>query len=302
MDSILSQSFSSIKVIVVNDGSTDETSNIINEYKSKDQRVFLFDIKNSGVAIARNFGMSFVDSDFICFVDSDDCLEINYIESMYKQAMNEESDIVLCDYNIVKLGIKSTVNTYIDGDSGSYIKAILAHGVWGVVWNKMFRTKFLVDNKIKFIDGFDFWEDLYFCINSLSHNPSISHVAFPLYNYEIRENSLVNSDISEKKVKSKIKVVEGISQLKNFSTVYKKELDAIKLHSKKEYLTNLKLYNPEKWKRAVPVSLNSIVNAEMSIKDKVPPVLAVLKFHFIIYIFIFFKMLIKKYSGNNIFR
>lgn len=296
MDSILNQTFTNIKVIVIDDGSIDGTSNIIREYKLKDSRVFLIEKENSGIAATRNLGISLVDSKFFCFVDSDDILESNYVECMYTKAVSDASDIVFSDYNILNKGMVSKVNTYIHGGPGDYIKAMLAHGMWGVVWNKMFRTEFVIKNEIYFLDGFNFWEDLYFCISSLSHAPLISHTRTSLYNYVIRENSLVNSDVSESKVKSKIKVVEEMLSLNNINIDHKRELDAIKLHSKSEYLSSINLFSPDKWKKAVPVNTISILKAEMSMRDKVFPVLATSNLCFIIQGFLKLKSIIKSLS------
>lgn len=210
IDSILEQTFTEIKITIINDGSTDGTSKIVNEYKLIDPRIFLFEKENSGVASTRNFGLSLIDTDYFCFVDSDDCLDKNYINDMFYLATIEGSDIVICDYNVVREGNVTRVDSYVQGESGNYIKSMLAHGMWGVVWNKMFKTKFIIDNGVSFIDGFNFWEDLFFCVNAFSMNPTISHTREPLYNYIIRESSLLNSDNNEGKVESKIKVVEEI--------------------------------------------------------------------------------------------
>lgn len=286
IDSVLSQSFTNFKIIVINDGSTDDTPIIVSEYKLKDPRVFLIDKENSGVAATRNLGLSLVDTDYFCFVDSDDYLENTYLEKLYHKAISEKSDIVLCDYYIVKGNTASRVLTLIDGNAGDYMKSILAHGLWGVVWNKMFKTNFIFENNIRFLDGVDFWEDLFFCISSLSNNPSLSHTGLPLYNYVIRGGSLVNSDVDERKVISKIKVVEGISGLKKVSSEHKNELNAIKLHSKCEYLCNITLYNPYRWRTSVPVDFYSIIRAEMSLRDKTPHLLAICKLNFIIYFYL----------------
>lgn len=95
--SILNQSFRSLELILINDGSTDDSIKICNKYLKKDKRVRLVDKSNEGVAIARNTGLNISVGEYITFVDSDDWIELNMYSEMMDIADKYSADIVLCD-------------------------------------------------------------------------------------------------------------------------------------------------------------------------------------------------------------
>ena len=99
LDSLQNQSFKDIEIIIVNDGSTDNSQQIIDEY-CNDRRIVCYNQKNSGQAAARNFGLHNANGDFILFVDSDDYVELDFCEKMYFTII-KGYDIVLSDYYII---------------------------------------------------------------------------------------------------------------------------------------------------------------------------------------------------------
>lgn len=88
LDSIMKQTFHDIEIICVNDGSTDETLNILNNYKDKDERFKIFTIEHSGAACARNFGITKSRGEFLSILDSDDIFKADMLEKMYKRPAN----------------------------------------------------------------------------------------------------------------------------------------------------------------------------------------------------------------------
>ena len=97
VDSILAQTIHDIEVILVDDGSTDESENICDAYCLKDNRVRVFHKTNGGISSARNLGLKYAQGEYISFIDSDDWIDINALEDMYNLAKKENSDIVICD-------------------------------------------------------------------------------------------------------------------------------------------------------------------------------------------------------------
>ena len=98
LDSITAQTLQDIEIICINDGSTDGSLAILNEYKERDSRFTVVNICNGGVSNARNMGLERVSGEYVTFLDSDDWLEPNYCEMLYQLAQDENADIVMCSY------------------------------------------------------------------------------------------------------------------------------------------------------------------------------------------------------------
>lgn len=97
LDSVVNQTFQDIEIILVNDGSTDQSLEICQEYKQMDQRIILLTQKNSGLAAARQKGLDYASGEYITFVDSDDWLEVQMYEKMYDAACSSGAEIVFCN-------------------------------------------------------------------------------------------------------------------------------------------------------------------------------------------------------------
>lgn len=102
LKSILAQSFTDIEIIIINDGSTDDTLSVINTFKEKDPRIVLIDKLNGGVSNARNDGIKVAKGEYILFVDGDDYLEVNACETLYGIIAENRTDLVLFGMNIIK--------------------------------------------------------------------------------------------------------------------------------------------------------------------------------------------------------
>ncbi|MDR2732782.1 MAG: glycosyltransferase, partial [Fibromonadaceae bacterium] len=100
LDSVLSQEYGDLEVIVIDDGSTDNTSNIIANYAT-DSRLKLIEQKNSGVSAARNSGIDAATGDYLAFVDSDDYLEPGMYKKLIADLNESQADIAVCDYNLI---------------------------------------------------------------------------------------------------------------------------------------------------------------------------------------------------------
>lgn len=114
LDSLLNQTLSDIEIICVNDGSTDDSLNILKEYASKDVRIKLLNQKNSGAAYSRNRALSFARAKYVQFLDSDDYYELNMLEKLYESALKNQADLVVCSANILdnKTGKLNTSETW----------------------------------------------------------------------------------------------------------------------------------------------------------------------------------------------
>ncbi len=160
LESILSQSFKEFEIICVNDGSSDNSIEVLQKFKEKDDRIIIIDKKNEGSGVARNVGLSIAEGKYIYFVDGDDWIEKNALEKMVSKADELKTDILIfggLSYynNRGKNGGYSTdkfPKKYLDKvfSSKDIKKDIFKFP--STVWTKLYRLDFLIKNNIKFQD------------------------------------------------------------------------------------------------------------------------------------------------------
>ena len=187
LDSLVSQELQDIEIILVNDGSTDDSGDIAKEYAKKyNVKVKYLEKENGGLSDARNFGIPYATGEYIAFLDSDDYIEKNAYEEMYNKAKEDDADYVECDFlweypNKVKQDKRFNYNNK---------KEMLAF-VRVVAWNKLIRRKILLDNGINFPKGLRY-EDVEFTYKLIPHLNTISYIDKCFVHYTQRENSIAN--------------------------------------------------------------------------------------------------------------
>ena len=198
LNSIINQTLKDIEIIIINDGSTDKSTEIINEISRNDSRVIVINQKNSGVSKARNIGMMLAKGDYISFIDSDDYIETDMLEKMYRAAEKYDCDIVQCNYAIDNNGERREVVQNIkpnkllkENEIIEYIKTGLIDGSLATyVWNKIFKRQFLRDNDLMFKEDLNMFEDWYFIMDIITYTKKMIFLPENLYNYRIAPNSL----------------------------------------------------------------------------------------------------------------
>lgn len=101
LDSLINQSYKNIEIVLINDGSNDNSLKIMKEYSEADKRIVVIDKKNTGVSDTRNLGIKRASGEYICFCDCDDMYDINYIDIMYKTIKKHNVDILKCNYKVI---------------------------------------------------------------------------------------------------------------------------------------------------------------------------------------------------------
>ena len=199
LDSIISQTFSNIEIICVDDGSTDRSGELLEKYSETDSRIIVLHKEHGGLSSARNVALSFVKGKYVCFVDSDDWLESNAIEELVSH-MTGEIDIVAAGAYIEDEGgdsaerIKELKNIYTAKLSGAFpLDDNSINNVPIVVWSKLFKSGIIKKTGLVFLDGCNY-EDNHFTIEYLVHSKSVFFVNKNLYHYVRRENSISNSE------------------------------------------------------------------------------------------------------------
>lgn len=205
IESIISQSFSNFEVLLVNDGSTDGSLDICLQYTKIDDRVKVINKKNGGLSDARNAGIKYATGKYICFIDSDDFIEKEYLQKLYKNIVKYNSDVSMCEYFITdengqKIQIEKFNNEKLKYISGKkLIESIYSRNptISIVAWNKLYKRKLFAN--IKYSKG-RLYEDQFIAVPLFWSVKKVSLIDAPLYNYVQRKGSIMNSKINKKKI------------------------------------------------------------------------------------------------------
>lgn len=219
LDSLTQQTLKDIEIICVNDGSQDNTINILQEFAQNDKRIKIIDKKNEGVSIARNAGINAASGEYILFVDGDDYLELNACEILYQKAMDTNADIIA--FQFIYKWINKSVKDKKFENSPYYceikdypylfsdkLKEIYKSINAGLCWDKLYNKNFIKSNKILFPDELTHNEDTVFILKVLLNNPKICVTNDYLYNHwKSNTNSLTHID----KYSYLLKILEAIN-------------------------------------------------------------------------------------------
>lgn len=211
LDSLVNQDFSSYEVIIVNDGSTDNSIKVIDEYVRKYDFVKAFSKKNGGLSSARNYGIEKASGKYLTFVDSDDYVEESYLKKLYSIMDKENSDLAVCEFSYI-YSDGNIVRSYSNLDyTDDILKKYLLTPPMAPI--RMFKKDLF--NHIKFKEGI-YYEDLELCPKLVKYAKKVSFVNESLYNYLIRENSIMH----QKEMNSKLEDIYHVLD-SNYKELYK---------------------------------------------------------------------------------
>lgn len=189
LDSLIKQTKREIEFIVINDGSTDNTDQIIKEYMIKDKRIKYYKNKNHGIGYTRNYGIDKALGKYILFVDSDDYIELDTCEYLYNKAENDNLDIVICDYYREFEDGKQQEEKLINFKNTTLKETPeLISKINLSPWNKLYKTELIKDNNINFIETLKY-EDAPFVSIALDKAKKIGKVNRCLNHYMIHSSS-----------------------------------------------------------------------------------------------------------------
>ena len=194
IQSLLKQTLRDIEIILINDGSTDNSLEICKIYAKKDNRIKIIDKVNEGVSVARNSGIGVASSDYISFFDPDDEIEETIYEKLYMKIVNDNSDICLCNYLEISDVINEVKLPYKEGKYDREIinnllldmiasEDIRKHPIAGTPWRGIYKKKIIENHNIKFPPNIRPMQDLIFNINYLLNCNTISINDNYLYKY-----------------------------------------------------------------------------------------------------------------------
>lgn len=230
LDSVINQTLKDIEIILVDDGSTDSSLVICNEYAQKDDRIIVLTQQNQGAGSARNLGMEIAQGEYFHFMDSDDTIDEIFYDVLYKNGRKYNSDIIICGINTI-----SKNDSYIEYfDLSKYInrnrfncfnykdiKEQLFKRSWNI-WNKLYKSDFVKKYNIRYSNARVF-QDAPFHFETILKAKRMSFVEAKLYNYNLMSvNSITNSINDTEYVFDVFKIPKLIKKVLLETHTYKK--------------------------------------------------------------------------------
>ena len=220
INSLLSQTLEDIQIILVNDGSKDNSGNIAKEYEQNNKdRVIYVEKENGGLSDARNYGLKYATGDFIAFLDSDDYIEKNAYEEMYNKAIEENADYVECDF-IWEFPNKIRVDKQYPYKN----KKEMLSFVRVVAWNKLIKRQLITDNNLEFPKGLRY-EDVEFTYKLIPFINKFTYVDKPFIHYVQREGSIAN--VQNERTAEIFTVLDNVIEFYKKNNIYEKYRDEL---------------------------------------------------------------------------
>ena len=199
LKSVIDQTFADLEIIVIDDGSTDNGGEIVKDIAAKDGRIRYIRKDNGGVSSARNRGLDESRGEYICFVDSDDVITIDYVASMYTKMQETQSDIVMCGYcevckdKMIRHVLSGSVLSQLQGKmvTDFYALRSFTHSPCF----KVFRNEVINHHHLRFREDMVLAEDQYFNFQYYEFCKTVAFVNAPNYIY-LRQDSSLSSTIT----------------------------------------------------------------------------------------------------------
>lgn len=202
VDSLLKQTLKEIEIILVDDGSTDSSSQICDEYAKNNSNIKVLHLENGGPARARNKGIEIATGEYIGFADSDDYCHPEQFEKLYQNAKDNNSDIAMCSFFVDSVkGLEPIIipfkplynsNAEIKNDVIKCFYGEYVHGL-NSLWIKIFRRSLLNDNNIRMDETLKRAEDMWFVFDVLKVSNVFSYINDNLYYYYQNESSIMHN-------------------------------------------------------------------------------------------------------------
>lgn len=226
MDSLVNQTLDDIEFIIINDGTKDDSEEIIKTYKS--DKIKYYKRANHGIGNTRNFGLKHANGEYIGFVDSDDYIECDMFEKLYNKAKQDNLDIVVCDFyrdnEESNTSSVDYINGFKNGNTNLKEQPDLINNINLSPWNKLYKRELIDVNSENFVETLKY-EDAPFVIRMLDKAKMIGKIDKPLYHYMIHKNS--ETTIMDKRVFDMFEI---------YNIIYNEHKDKEYLKDSLEYL------------------------------------------------------------------
>ena len=199
LNSIIHQSYTNLEIIVINDGSTDKSLSVCEEFAAKDNRIMLITQENRGLSGARNTGLRNFTGEYVTFVDSDDLIHCNMVEFLYKALIRHNSEMSLCASLRVSLEtIPDENHKELEGFAYTQheFMILFLNGTFTACWARLFKKEIVLG--LSFPEGLN-CEDFIYMYEVARKVRTVAEIDLPLYYYYYRDNSIVNESFNLKK-------------------------------------------------------------------------------------------------------
>lgn len=205
LNSLISQSYKNIEIILIDDGSKDNSGKICDEYKRKDSRIKVVHKENAGVSEARNSGIQKATGEYLCFVDADDFVMNDYIEYMHQLIVKDSSDIAICTKMFSNFNEKQTSDEMIENlDGENSVIRILNYRMPIGVYSRIFKKNLIDDNRIRFLKDIYMGEGFNFNVACFQKAKKVIISNYKVYYYRRDNVTSATSNFSIKKCENSL--------------------------------------------------------------------------------------------------
>ena len=225
VDSVLEQTYTNFELLLINDGSKDNTLEVLKSYK--DSRIKVYSFENQGAGKTRNKGIQLSNGKYITFIDADDYIDVNYLEILHKEI--QDNDVLISGYK--KVSLDNHTLMYASNPKMSVWDEFRYVATWG----KLYRLDFLKDNHIEY-EKFVLGEDVYMNVKCNSLTSNVKVIDYAGYNYCFNLNSLTQSKKSVQGNNDILMLLNKIQNTLNLDKYDKKYIDYFYLKTVVQYL------------------------------------------------------------------
>lgn len=201
IQSLLDQAYTNLEIILIDDGSTDNSPEICRRFAERDSRIRVIHKRNGGLSDARNTGIEMARGEYIAFLDGDDYVHQDFIKILIEQAIRNDVDISACSFykvyddgTLIEDSIRTSQTIFTSTEA---IREIILLSNHAHVWTKIYKKSLFTDNKIRFPVG-SLHEDTLTTYKLLAHANRVAYIDMPLYYYLQRSTGIMGQRFSRK--------------------------------------------------------------------------------------------------------
>ena len=237
LDSLKSQTLQECEFIVVSDGAPETECSICKEFASRDSRFRFFKKEHSGVSATRNFGIEFIEGEYIAFVDCDDRINSNMLEECYSYAKKNNADITTMDFFVTKKNFDTLrLQRPKSKSADNFIREILSGTLFGGMPLRIINSDFYRSNPVKWRTDLGYCEDVIFLAELCKANPKISYMNKAFYHYVQDNNDSITRNYTIEKFKERQKYIQILKSILPQS--FSKEVNLAAFYVKMEAMQN----------------------------------------------------------------
>ena len=214
IEQILGQTYSNVELILIDDGSTDDSFDVCRKYQSSDARIRFYEMPHGGVASARNFGLEKACGEYITFVDSDDQIESNMLEKLLNALVSTGSVISICDYSYNKMGVKTACKRLHYSKEAIPVNRLLSDFLYerlggGYCWGILWRRDAVVRKFMPYI----YAEDLMFLYTNLSDLSGTAAIVKEQLYYYVKCDNSITATLEVEEMFDTLKIAQKIIRM-----------------------------------------------------------------------------------------